>query len=200
MSVSLQKGQKISLEKEAGGALSRIVMGLGWDSGKPAARGLLGGLFGGGGGAAEDIDLDASCILFDEQGNPQDVVWFRQLASQDGSIRHTGDNRTGEGEGDDEQILVDLSAVPGHIKSLVFTVSNYTGQDFSRVQNAFCRIVNAGNKAEIARYDLSCQGRHTAMIMTKLYRHNDEWKMHAIGEAGQGRTFDQLLPQIVAHL
>ncbi|MBM3204263.1 TerD family protein, partial [Candidatus Woesearchaeota archaeon] len=91
MGVSLQKGQKISLEKEAGGALSRIVMGLGWDSGKPASRGLLGGLFGGGG--TEDIDLDASCILFDEAGNPQDVVWFRQLASQDGSIRHTGDNR-----------------------------------------------------------------------------------------------------------
>lgn len=198
MGVNLQKGQKISLEKEAGGSLSRIVMGLGWDSGKPASRGFLGGLFGG--GDSEDIDLDASCILFDERGNPLDVVWFRQLASQDGSIRHTGDNRTGEGEGDDEQIIVNLPAVPAQAKSLVFTVSNYTGQDFSRVQNAFCRIVNAGNQSEIARYDLSCRGQHTAMIMAKIYRHNEEWKMHAIGEAGQGRTFDQLLPQIVAHL
>ncbi|MGI9212547.1 MAG: TerD family protein [Methylococcaceae bacterium] len=198
MGVNLQKGQKISLEKEAGGSLSRILMGLGWDSSKPAARGFLGGLFGG--GDSEDIDLDASCILFDEQGNPLDVVWFRQLISQDGSIRHTGDNRTGEGEGDDEQIIVNLPAVPVLAKSLVFTVSNYTGQDFSRVQNAFCRIVNASNQSEIARYDLSCQGQHTAMIMAKIYRHNDEWKMHAIGEAGQGRTFDQLLPQIVAHL
>jgi tellurium resistance protein TerZ len=198
MSVSLQKGQKISLEKEAGGSLSRIVMGLGWDSSPPAGRGFLGGLFGG--GDQEAVDLDASCILFDESGQPQDVVWFRQLASQDGSIRHSGDNRTGEGDGDDEQIMVDLTAVPARIKSLVFTVSNYTGQDFSRVRNAFCRIVNGSNRSEIARYDLSCQGNHTAMIMTKLYRHNDEWKMHAIGEVGQGRTFDQLLPQIVAHL
>lgn len=198
MSVNLQKGQKISLEKEAGGSLSRIVMGLGWDSGAPPSRGFLGGLFGG--GDQEAIDLDASCILFDESGQPQDVVWFRQLASQDGSIRHSGDNRTGEGDGDDEQIVVDLTAVPARIKSLVFTVSNYTGQDFSGVRNAFCRIVNGSNRAEIARYDLSCQGNHTAMIMAKLYRHQDEWKMHAIGETGQGRTFDQLLPQMVAHL
>ncbi len=202
MGVSLQKGQKISLEKEAGGGLTRVIMGLGWDAVKtPAKSGFLGGLFGGGNAAAgDDIDLDASCVLFDDQATLQDVVWFRQLASRDGSIHHSGDNRTGAGEGDDEQIQVDLSKVPGTIKSLVFTVSNYTGQDFSRVQNAFCRIVNAGDQTEIARYDLSCQGTHTAMIMVKLYRHNNEWKMHAIGENCQGRTFDQLLPQIMPHL
>lgn len=199
MGVSLQKGQKISLEKEAGGSLSRIIMGLGWDACNTQPKSFFGGLFGGGAGT-EDVDLDASCILFDEQGNTQDVVWFRQLTSRDGSIRHTGDNRTGEGDGDDEQIMVDLSRIPANIKSLVFTVSNYTGQDFSLVQNAFCRIVNQANKAEIARYDLSCQGSHTAMIMAKIYRHNDEWKMHAIGETGQGKTFEQLLPQMLAHL
>jgi tellurium resistance protein TerZ len=196
MGISLQKGQKISLEKEAGGALSRVFMGLGWDAAK--SKGLLGGLFGGGGGGS--IDLDASCILFDERNQKVDVVWFRQLQSRDGSIRHTGDNLTGEGEGDDEQIIVDLTRVPAHVKSLIFVVNNFTGQDFSRVENAFCRLVNAANDQEIARYNLSCTGNHTAMIMAKVYRHNNEWKMHAIGETGQGRTYDQLLPQLQSYL
>lgn len=198
MGINLQKGQKISLEKEAGGGLSRIIMGLGWDAANSKKSGMLGGLFGGGGG--DSIDLDASCLLFDEQGNQLDAIWFRQLRSKDGSIEHTGDNRTGEGDGDDEQIKVDLSAVPGNVKSLVFTVNNYTGQDFSQVENAFCRIVNGANNSEIARYDLSCQGGHSAMIMAKVYRHNGEWKMHAIGEVGRGRTFEELLPQIKPHL
>lgn len=198
MGISLQKGQKISLEKESGGGLTRIIMGLGWDAAGAKKGGMLGGLFGG--GDNDSIDLDASCLLFDESGNMVDAVWFRQLRSKDGSIQHTGDNRTGEGAGDDEQIKVDLSALPATVKSLVFTVNNYTGQDFSQVANAFCRIVNGANNSEIARYDLSCQGSHSAMIMAKVYRHNDEWKMHAIGEVGQGRTFEQLLPQISPHL
>ena len=193
MAVNLQKGQKISLEKEAGGSLTTVVMGLGWDAVKKK------GFFGFGGGS-EEIDLDASCVMFDEAKNPVDVVWFRQLQSQDGSIIHTGDNRTGEGDGDDEQIIVELTRIPAHIKSLVFTVNSFTGQDFSQVENAFCRIFNGTNGQEIARYDLSIQGRHSAQIMAKVYRHNNEWKMHAIGENGQGRTFDQLIPQIIAHL
>lgn len=200
MAVNLQKGQRISLEKEAGGGLTRVVMGLGWDAAKTKSGGLLGGMFGGGGKEGGSIDLDASCLMLDEQGDLKDVIWFRQLRSRDGSIQHSGDNLTGEGEGDDEQISVNLAGVPTNIKSLVFTVSNYTGQDFSRVQNAFCRLVNGTNGKEIARYNLSCQGNHTAMLMAKIYRHNNEWKMHAIGEAGQGRTFEQLLPQIYSHL
>ena len=193
MAVNLQKGQKISLEKEAGGSLTTVVMGLGWDAIKK--KGFLG--FGGG---SQEVDLDASCILFDEAKNPVDVVWFRQLQSKDGSIVHTGDNRTGAGDGDDEQIKVDLSRVPANVKSLVFTVNSFTGQNFSQVENAFCRIINGANGQEIARYDLSVQGQHTAQIMAKLYRHNNEWKMHAIGENGRGQTFDQLIPQIVANL
>lgn len=194
MAVNLQKGQKISLAKEAGGTLSSIVMGLGWDAVKKS-----GGFFGFGGSSAE-IDLDASCLLFDENKQLLDTVWFRQLRSRDGSITHTGDNRTGDGDGDDEQIIVNLDSVPANVKSLVFTVNSFTGQDFSQVANAFCRIVNKASSKEIARYDLSVQGQHSAQIMAKLYRHNGEWKMHAIGENGTGRTFDNLLPQILPHL
>jgi tellurium resistance protein TerZ len=193
MTVNLQKGQKISLDKEAGGALARVTMGLGWDAIKK------GGIFGFG-AKTESVDLDASCVMFDEQNRTVDVVWFRQLKSQDGSIVHTGDNRTGAGDGDDEQIIVDLSRVPANVKSLVFTVNSFTGQTFAQVENAYCRVVNAANNQEVARYDLSVQGAHTAQIMAKLYRHNGEWKMHAIGENGRGRTFDELLPQITPYL
>lgn len=189
MAINLQKGQKISLVKEAGGTLNKIIMGLGWDA--VESRGFLG--FGGG---QQEIDLDASCLLFDESKSPVDVVFFRQLRSKDGSIQHTGDNRTGAGDGDDEQINVNLDAVPALVKSLVFTVNSFTGQDFSQVKNAFCRIVDASNGKEIARYNLSVQGNHSAQIMAKVYRHNGEWKMHAIGENGRGRTFEDLIPQI----
>ena len=193
MSVNLQKGQKISLDKEAGSTLTKITMGLGWDSIK--TKGFLGF-----GSKTESVDLDASCVLFDENNRPVDYVWFRQLKSKDGSIVHTGDNRTGAGDGDDEQIVVDLANVPASVKSLVFTVNSFTGQNFSQVQNAYCRILNASNNSEVARYDLSVQGAHTAQVMAKLYRHNNEWKMHAIGENGSGRTFEELMPQITPHL
>ncbi len=193
MTVSLQKGQKISLEKEAGGSLSRIVMGLGWDPIKKK------GLFGFGGSQAE-VDLDASCVMLGEQNQVIDTVWFRQLTSHDGSVQHTGDNRTGAGDGDDEQITVNLSGIPAGVKSLVFVVSSFTGQNFSQIDNATCRIVNGQNSQEIARYNLSCQGSHTAQIMAKLYRHNAEWKVHAIGENCSGRTLHDLMPHITPHL
>jgi len=199
MAINLQKGQKISLSKESGGALSKVVMGVGWDA-KKSSVGLLKGMFGGISSSSSSIDLDASCVLFDEKNGVVDTVYFGQLKSRDGSIVHTGDNRTGDGDGDDEQILVDLDKIPENIKSLVFTVSSYTGQTFDTVENAYCRIIDSSNKNEVARYTLSSQGSHTAQIMAKLYRHNGEWKMHAIGENGTGRTIADLLPKIVVHL
>jgi tellurium resistance protein TerZ len=193
MSVNLQKGQKISLDKEAGTSLGKVTMGLGWDAIK--SKGFFGF-----GAKSEAVDLDASCVMFDEANRPVDVIWFRQLQSRDGSIVHTGDNRTGAGDGDDEQINVDLNRVPAGVKSLVFTVNSFTGQTFAQVENAYCRLINAAGGAEVARFNLSVQGAHSAQIMAKVYRHNGEWKMHAIGENGNGRTFDDLLPQIAAHL
>jgi tellurium resistance protein TerZ len=198
MAINLQKGQKISLSKESGGTLSKVVMGLGWDA-KKVSLGKFKGLFGGG-GSSESIDLDASCVMFDDQNKVIDTIYFGQLKSRDGSIVHTGDNRSGAGDGDDEQIKVDLDKVPANAKSLVFTVNSFSGQTFDQVENAYCRIVDSSNNAEVARYTLSSQGSHTAQIMAKVYRHNGEWKMHAIGENGVGRTIDALLPQIIVHL
>ena len=202
MAVNLSKGQKISLEKEAGGALSQIKMGLGWDVGAAPQKsgGFLGGLFGGGGSAGGSIDLDASCIMLDANKQMVDAVWFGQLQSKDSSIQHTGDNRTGAGDGDDEVINVNLSRIPDHVQALVFTVNSFTGQTFATVNNAFCRLVNASNNSEVARYDLSAQGSHTALILAKIYRHNGEWKMHAIGETASGRTFHDLMPAILPHV
>jgi tellurium resistance protein TerZ len=191
MAINLQKGQKISLEKEAGGGLAKIVMGLGWDAKKS------GGFFGGG---ETSVDLDASCVLFDEARQIKDAVWFVQLQSKDGSIVHTGDNRTGDGDGDDEQIIVDLTRVPADVKSLVFVVNSFTGQSFADIQNAFCRVLNGSTNAELARYELTCNGSHTAMVMAKVYRHNGEWKMHAIGENCSGRTFSDMLPVLQGQL
>lgn len=193
MSVNLTKGQKISLAKTAGITLTKVIMGLGWDAKK------AGGFFGFG-GKGQEIDLDASCVLFDEKGGFTDAVWFRQLRSKDGSITHTGDNRTGAGEGDDEQILVDLSQVPASVKTLVFVVNSFTGQNFSQIENASCRVVDQGTGKEIAKYDLGAGGTHTAMIMAKVYRHEGEWKMHAIGEHASGRTFQDLIPVIAPNL
>ena len=193
MSINLQKGQKISLDKEAGVTLTKVIMGLGWDVMK--TKGIFGI-----GSKTQDVDLDASCIMFDEQGSQTDAVWFRQLKSKDGSVVHTGDNRTGEGDGDDEQIVVDLMALPANVKSLVFTVNSFTGQNFSQIENATCRIVNASNNNEVARFNLSALGSHNAQIMAKIYRHGGEWKMHAIGEISNGRTFAELMPQIIPNL
>jgi tellurium resistance protein TerZ len=193
MAISLEKGQKISLEKTAGSALTTIRMGLGWDVMK--SKGFLG--FGGG---TADIDLDASCLMFDEQNEPVDAIYFAQLTSKDGSIRHSGDNRTGAGDGDDESITVDLNKVPARVKSLMFTVNSFQGQTFDKVENAYCRIINAQGNSEIAKFNLSCQGSHTALIVAKLYRHGGEWKMHAIGETAVGRTFHDLMPRMIAAL
>jgi tellurium resistance protein TerZ len=192
MSVSLSKGQKVSLTKREGGTLSRVRMGLGWDAAKK--KGLFGGL------KTQTIDLDASALLFDAQGTLVDQVWFQQLRSKDGSVQHTGDNLTGAGEGDDESIRVDLSALPASVHTIVFTVNSFTGQDFSQIENAFCRLIDESNEAEIARYDLSGSGRHNAQIMAKVTRDGGGWSMTALGIPASGRTFRDLLPAMAGAL
>lgn len=191
MSVSLSKGQRVSLAKSGGGTLTRVRMGLGWDAKRKK------GLFG---SKAQSIDLDASVLLFDATGNVVDSVWYNQLRSKDGSILHTGDNRTGDGDGDDESIKVDLSAVPGNVSTLVFTVNSFTGQGFSQIENAFCRLIDEGDESEIARYELTGAGNHTAQIMAKVTRDGGGWSMTAIGGLASGRTVADLVPSCAQHL
>jgi tellurium resistance protein TerZ len=192
MSVSLSKGQTVSLEKRGGGTLTRVRMGLGWDAVKK--RGFFGG------SKSQSIDLDASAVLYDANRRVVDQVWFQQLASRDGSIQHTGDNRTGDGNGDDESIMVRLDRLSRNVQTLVFLVNSFTGQDFSQIENAFCRLVDETSGMEIARYDLSGAGHHTAQVMAKISRNGSGWSMTAIGKIANGRTFKDLLPAIHSSL
>lgn len=192
--VSLQKGQSVRLEKSGGGSLTRVSMGLGWDVRK--AKGFFGKLVGGGG----EIDLDASCLLFDAQGNLLDQVWFRQLSTRDGSIVHSGDNRTGAGDGDDEVIQVDLTRLPATVQTLLFTVNSFMGDSFDRIENAYCRLVDSTTGKEMARYDLTGAGSHTGQLMAKLTRNGDGWDMKALGERTSGRTFQDMMQTIRASL
>jgi tellurium resistance protein TerZ len=194
MALSLTKNQTISLEKTAGSGLRNVTMGLGWDVAKP--KGFLGKLLGGG----DSIDLDASALFFDASGTLTDSVWFRQLKSKDGSVVHTGDNRTGAGDGDDEQIRVDLSRIPAGVQTIVFTVNSFLGQDFGKVENAYCRLVNDQGNAEIARFNLSSGGAYTGQVMARLYREAGGWNMQALGTPSRGRTFQDMMPDIQGSL
>ncbi|GGO89092.1 TerD family protein [Wenjunlia tyrosinilytica] len=174
MGVSLSKGGNVSLTKEAPG-LTAVTVGLGWD-----ARTTTGA----------DFDLDASALLVKEDGkvvSPQHFVFFNNLKSPEGSVEHTGDNLTGEGEGDDEAIKVHLEGVPAEVQKIVFPVSIYEaegrGQSFGQVRNAFIRVVNQAGGTEIARYDLTEDAStETAMIFGELYRNGAEWKFRAVGQ------------------
>jgi len=174
MGVSLSKGGNVSLTKEAPG-LTAVLVGLGWD-----ARTTSG----------QDFDLDASALMIGTSGkilSDSHFVFFNNLTSPDGSVEHTGDNLTGEGEGDDEVIKVNLAGVPAECDKLVFTVSIYDaearGQSFGQVRNAYIRIVNQAGGAEIARYDLSEDAStETAMLFGEVYRNNAEWKFRAVGQ------------------
>ncbi|AEN10905.1 MULTISPECIES: TerD family protein [unclassified Streptomyces] len=194
MSVNLNKGQQISLSKSDGSTLTAVRMGLGWQAAQ--RKGFFAKLAG-----AQEIDLDAAALLF-AAGQMVDVVFFQHLTSDDGSVRHLGDNLTGgDGAGgDDEVVLVDLSRVPDRVDQIVFTVNSFTGQTFAEVKNAFCRLVDENTGEELARYTLSGGGTATAQIMAKLHRTGSGWQLKAIGEPAAGRTFQDLLPAVAAHL
>jgi len=190
MTVSLAKGGNISLEKVAPG-LKSIALGLGWD--QKEKKGLFRT-------KKVSIDLDASCLLFDDNKNLLDSIWFKQLKSRDGSVVHKGDDRTGGGQdgSPNEEINVHLKNISQNVKTLVFTVNSFTSDTFDGIPNAFCILKNLDNNEEIARFNLSVEGGgHTGLVIAKLYIHNGEWKFKAIGEWGKGRTVDKLLPVII---
>jgi len=185
MGVNLSKNEKVSLEKASGG-LSHVFMALGWDAVKQQnSGGFFSKVFSSDGGS---IDLDASCLMLDESKKVVDTVWFGQLKSKDGSISHSGDNLTGAGDGDDEVISVDLTRLPSKVKHLVFVISSFRGQTFDKVESAFCRLVDANSKSELARYNLSGKNPHTAQVMAQVYKENGIWTMQALGAPTNGRT------------
>ena len=196
MGINLQKGQNISLSKEAPG-LKKLMCGLGWDVGKSSGGGLLGAF-----SNTPNCDLDASVICLDRDGKVRDtanVIYFGNLSHKSGGITHLGDNLTGAGDGDDEQVIVDLSRLPQEINKLVFTVNIYDcinrKQDFSLVKNAFVRLVNTSNNQELARYNLSGSEYKgmTGMIMAEIYNHNNEWKMAAVGNGIKANGLKELV-------
>jgi tellurium resistance protein TerZ len=186
--ISLKKNQTVSLKKQAS-VLNNLHFGLGWDPVKK--KGFWNALF-----SNNSIDLDASCLMLDENGKQIDVVWFAQLKSKCRAVTHCGDNLTGDGDGDDEVILVDLSKIPAEVEYLVFTVNSFRGQTFNDVENAFCRVLNQNNE-ELVRYELTEQGGHTGIVIATLKRNNGNWDFTAQGYPCTGRTINEMYHDIV---
>ena len=192
MAVNLVKGQKVDLRKDSGGSLNKVMVGLGWDEAKKSG-GLFGSLFGSGNA---NIDCDASVILCGADGkvaghNLNDyVVYFANLRHASGAIVHRGDNLTGAGEGDDEQVMVDLQRVPANVDKLVFCVNIYDAnkrnQHFGMIRNCFIRVVDTEGNREICRYNLTDDySGMTGLIVAEIYRRNGGWKFNAIGQGVQ---------------
>lgn len=180
MSVSLQKGQKVSLSKDNAG-LSRVIVGLGWDEVKRKT-----GFFA---PKPQPIDCDASALALvnGKLVRREDIIYYGNLRHPTGTIEHMGDNLTGAGDGDDEQIIVDLARIPAEYDKIVLVVNIYQAlqrnQHFGLIENAFIRLVNAGNNVEMCKYSLTDNySGMTAMIFGEIYRHNGEWKFNAIGQ------------------
>lgn len=195
MAISLQKGQKVDLTKGNAG-LSQIMVGLGWDSVKKG--GFFGGILGGG---TAQIDCDASVIMLNENGkfsDKQNLIYYGNLKHSSGCIQHMGDNLTGDGDGDDEQIKIELNKVPDNIHRIVFVVNIYDcqkrKQDFGLIQNAFIRVVNGSNNQEILKFNLSENyAGKTALITGEIYRHQGEWKFSAMGEGTNDASISELI-------
>lgn len=189
MAINMTKGQSVSLTKKGGGSLSNVNMVLSWEG--MVKKGFFGG------GRKVSVDLDATCLVFDGSKQLIDQVWFKQLASKDGSIVHTGDDRAG---GAGETIRVNLTALPAAAQSLVFVVNSFLGQAFTQIDNASVQLFDATSNAPLANYTLAGSGDHTALVMAKVSRSGGAWAMTAIGTPASGRTFHEILPAVAVSL
>lgn len=179
MAINLSKGQKVDLTKTNPG-LKKVIVGLGWDTNKYDG--------------SADFDLDASAFLLNDSSKTntqEDFIFYGNLKHASDAVEHTGDNRTGAGDGDDEQIIVDLSLVPANISKIAFTVTIYEAdkrrQNFGQVSNAYIHILDTNTNEEIIRYDLGEDfSIETALVVGEIYRHNGEWKFNAVGSGFQG--------------
>lgn len=178
MSISLQKGSNVSLSKEAPG-MAEVTVGLGWDVRRTDGDGF---------------DLDCSVFMLNEAGkvlSDAAFIFYNNRRSACGNVEHLGDNRTGQGDGDDEQVKLNLAGMPAGVKKLVFAVTIHDAearrQSFGQISNAFIRVVNQSDNKEVARYDLSEDAStETAMLFGEVYRHNNEWKFKAVGQGYAG--------------
>lgn len=199
MTISLVKGQKIDLTKGNAG-LSRILVGLGWDPAESNSRGFFGMKK-----KVANIDCDASALLLNANGKlakKQNLICFHNLESPCRSVRHTGDNLTGEGEGDDEQIDISLNQVPGDVDKILMVVNIYQceerNQDFGMIKSAYIRVLNPSNNQELIRFNLTDNYKGmTALIVGEIYRNNGEWKFNAIGEGAHAAHINTLAQRYV---
>ncbi|MBQ3584494.1 MAG: TerD family protein [Lachnospiraceae bacterium] len=196
MSISLQKGQKVSLTKENAG-LSRLMIGLGWDEVKRPKAGFFAP-------KPQPIDCDASAIMLQNGRvtSNADVIYFGNLRHRTGAVQHMGDNLTGAGDGDDEQIMVDLAGVPAEYDKIMLVVNIYQAvqrrQHFGMIQNAFIRLVDARTNQEICRYNLTDDYTNmTAMIFGEVYRHNGEWKFNPMGQGTNDPGLGELVNRFI---
>ncbi|MCI9527054.1 MAG: TerD family protein [Lachnospiraceae bacterium] len=196
MSISLQKGQKVSLSKDNAG-LAHVIVGLGWDEVQKPSGGFLKSMFS---SEPQAIDCDASAILLKngKLAHKDDLVYFGNLRHPSGTVIHQGDNLTGAGDGDDEQIVIDLSKVPQDYDRIVIVVTIYQAvkrrQNFGMIENAFIRLVDARNNNEMCKYNLTDNySGMTAMIFGEVYRHNGEWKFNAIGQGTNDPGLNELI-------
>lgn len=188
MGVNLVKGQKVNLQKDNGSQLKKVIVGLGWDAAQPQKASGLAGLFGG--TKTQNIDCDASAFVCQNGKivSNSDIVYFGNLSHVSGAVQHMGDNLTGDGAGDDEQLIVNLEQVPQNYDRIVFVVNIYQAsarnQHFGMIQNAYIRIVDTDTNQEMCRYNLSDNyDGMTAMIFGEIYRNNGQWKFSATGQA-----------------
>lgn len=228
MSITLSKGEKVSLAKAAsvslaksGGApqtqaaagaavtaavaagaaegmaaaaaqIHNVAMAIGWSAVEKS--GFFGRFFG------KEIDLDASCIAVDKNGDVVDVVFYNKPSGCGDQIRHSGDDRTGEASGDNELIYVKLDTMPPDITQLFFVITSYEGQNFNDIKNAYCRLINYDTKTELIHYNISGSGSHTAMVMCKLIREPAGWAMQAIGANAMGTTPSSMFKEVLKYV
>lgn len=214
MAISLKKNEPISLKK-VGSKLSKISLGLGWEPvGKKKQeekkpKGFWNSLF----SSSEpeirsyeslrSIDLDASCIVYDKNNRQLDKIWFQKLTSMDRSIYHSGDNRTGAGDGDDETITVNLDQLHHTVRTLIFTINSFSGQTFESIENITCNLYDHSNgeSTTLATYSEKMTGKYTATVIAKIQRGDDgEWNITALGKMGYGKTLHDIDSQIVSSI
>lgn len=182
MSINLKKEQKFNFNLVKSEFINNVFMGIGWD---PANE-------------DDDVDLDASCVLLDGENEVIEVIDFGNLTSEDEAIEHLGDNLTGDGDGDDEVINVNLKELSEDVQSLVFTITSFSGQSFEEINNCVARLVNADTGVEMCKYELNAIGDHTAVIMCRLSRQNGGWEFKALGIGTEGESADDLTDEIEA--